>query len=76
MNGVHVIFQDTFAQERSIAEVAKDGSLFVGLTMVLESSWGFVCFITLLAPVPGNLATVAALVLDQVRSERVLSTAD
>lgn len=65
MDGVHVIFQDTFAQERSTAMFANEGSLLnVILSMVLESSWGFVSFVALVALVPSDLATVATFVLD------------
>lgn len=77
MYGVHVIFQDAFAQERTTAEFANEGSLFyVSLSVVLESSLSFVSFIALVAFVTGNLATVAAFVLDKVRPERVLGAAD
>lgn len=65
MNGVHVIFQDTFTQECSTAMFANEGSLLnVILSMVLESSWSFVSFVALVALVPSDLTTVAAFMLD------------
>lgn len=73
---VHVVFEDALAEEGTTAEFTNERSLvFVGLSVVFEATRCLVRFVTLATLVPGHLTTVAAFVLNQIRSERVLNAA-